>query len=197
MLCPTHEIPDRPSATAWSAVAAALAVVAAIVSAWTSQRLVELQEDALEPNLLVTIDGRSRYQLIQLKLVNLGQSPAYSIKIDWLHGPTVQEGTVVQLGPGGVLPVLGPSEHATRLLDVSHKFFARHSDTTFTGTISWSNASGEVSERQLVLGAEHLREAMVHDEELPKTHYELQKLPDMLDKIAGEIGKLRKGSDAV
>jgi hypothetical protein len=181
----------------WAAVAAALAVVAAVVSAWTSQRLVELQEDALEPNLLVTIDGRSRYQLIQLKLVNFGQSPAFTVKIDWHNGPTVRSGTVVQLGLDGVLPALGPGEKASRLLDVSHEFFARHADATFSGVISYANASGEQSRRDIVVSAEHLREAMLHDEEPLKTHYELQKLPEKLDRIAGEIEKLRQGPNAV
>lgn len=181
----------------WAAVAAALAVLAAVVSAWTSQRVVELQEDALEPNLLVTIDGRSRYQLIQLKLVNFGQSPAFKVRIDWHNGPTVRSGDVVQLGLNGVLPALGPSEKASRLLDVSHEFFARHSDATFTGVMSYTNASGQQYRHDIVVSAEHLREAMLHDEEPLKTHYELQKLPEKLDNIAGEIKKLRQGPGAV
>jgi hypothetical protein len=68
--------------------------------------VVELQEDAVEPNLVVTLDGRSRYQLIQLTLVNHGQSPAFSAKIVWQTGPTLRNGTVVQLGPNGILPKL-------------------------------------------------------------------------------------------
>ena len=185
------------SPNAWAAIAAALAVIAAVVSAWTSQRLVELQEDALEPNLLVTIDGRSRYQLIQLKVVNLGQSAAFSVRIQWHRGPTVRDGSVVELGPGGLIPALGPNEKATRLLDVSHQFFARHTDATFTGTISFTNTSGEVSKREFVVSAEHLREAMLHDEELPKTQFELQKIPEKLDNIAGEIKKLGERPDVV
>ncbi|MDP2319176.1 MAG: hypothetical protein Q8O42_07565 [Acidobacteriota bacterium] len=185
------------SPNAWAAVAASLAVFAAMVSAWTSQRMVELQEDALEPNLLVTIDGRSRYQLIQLRLVNLGHSAAFDVTIKWRNGPTVRGGSPVQLGPGGLLPALGPNEHATRLLDVSHQFFARHTDATFVGTISYTNASGQGNHRDIVVSAEHLREAMLHDEELPKTQYELQKLPEKLDKIASEIRKLGKNPNAV
>ena len=185
------------SPNAWAATAAALAVIAAVVSAWTSQRLLELQEDALEPNLSVSIDGHSRYQLIQLKIVNLGQSAAFKIKISWSHGPTSRDGTVVQLGPGGVIPALGYNEKATRLLDVSHKFFARHADATFRGTLRYSNASGEARHRDILVSAEHLRDAMLHDEELPKTQYELQKIPDKLEAIAEEIKKLGKAQNAV
>lgn len=42
--------------TTWATVAAVLAVVAAVTSAWTSQRVVELQEDALEPVVVPSID---------------------------------------------------------------------------------------------------------------------------------------------
>lgn len=103
---------------------------------------------------------------------------------------------MVQLGAGGVIPVLGPSEQATRLLDVSHEFFARHADATFTGSLSYSNASGEVRHKDFVISAEHIREAMLHDEELPKTQFELQKIPDKLEAIATEIKKLGKGPSA-
>jgi hypothetical protein len=72
------------SPDAWSAVAAALAVVAALVSAWTSQRLVEFQEDALAPNLEVFFDARSRYGLMQLRLVHRGQA-AYNVHLTWDH----------------------------------------------------------------------------------------------------------------
>jgi hypothetical protein len=135
--------------------------------------------------------------LLPLKLANLGQSAAFAVRIQWQRGPTVRNGSLVELGPGGLLPALGPNEKATRLLDVSHEFFARHTDATFTGTISYTNASGEVNERNFVVSAEHLREAMVHDEELPKTQFELQKIPDKLDNIASEIKKLGEGQSAV
>ena len=34
----------------WATIAAALAVIAAVASAWTSQRVLELQEDSQRPN---------------------------------------------------------------------------------------------------------------------------------------------------
>ena len=50
---------------AWATIAAVLAVIAPVISAWTTQRVRELQEDALEPNLQAAIDARRRYGLVQ------------------------------------------------------------------------------------------------------------------------------------
>ncbi len=61
---------------AWATVAAALAVLAAVASAWTSQRVLEMQEDALEPSLLPALDLRSRTNLAQFKVTNHGGSHA-------------------------------------------------------------------------------------------------------------------------
>ena len=48
------------SPNTWATLAAVLAVLAAVTSAWTSQRVVELQEDALEPSPVPLLDLRSR-----------------------------------------------------------------------------------------------------------------------------------------
>ena len=68
---------------AWATIAASLAVVAALTSAWTSQRLLEIQEAALQPDLEPRIDAHSRYQLVQFQLVNLGKSPALDVSVAW------------------------------------------------------------------------------------------------------------------
>ncbi len=140
----------------------------------------------------MSIDGRSRYQLIQLRLANVGHSPAHSIAVRWKNAPTLRDGSAVQLGPEGRLPTLGPGEKATRLIDVSHEFFTRHNPATFHGAVSYVNASGEAATREFVVSAEHLREAMIHDEESPRTEYELQKIPDKLEKIVAELKRLGK-----
>jgi hypothetical protein len=49
------------------------------------------------------------------------------------------------------------------------------------------------------VSAEHERTALVHDDELPKTLYELQKLPDLLEKLCKAVAELsidRENKDA-
>jgi hypothetical protein len=54
----------------WATIAAVLAVVAAVCSAWTSQRVLELQEDAQQPNPTPELDLRSRFSLTQFRITN-------------------------------------------------------------------------------------------------------------------------------
>jgi hypothetical protein len=176
--------------TIWAAV---LAVIAAVVSAWTGQRVVELQEDALKPNIQLTFDAHSRYQVVQLRLANRGQSPAHDVKVEWSSGPpTDRKGHLVQFGPGGVLPVLNAGEHASVVLDDSQTFFKRYDDATFSGRVTFTTSRGEVLSREFLLSAEHERRALLHGSEEPKTHYELQKLPERLESIATELVRLRE-----
>ncbi len=62
--CAVYVLPprdlERRSEQERAAVVAALAALAAVVSAGTGQRVVELQEDALAPNPVPAIDMRSR-----------------------------------------------------------------------------------------------------------------------------------------
>ena len=104
--------------TAWATLAAVLAVVAATVSAWTGQRLVELQEDALAPNVQIAFDARRRYELVQLCMTNRGLSPAHHIRVEWDNAPTNREGHAVEFGSGGVVPVLNPSEESSVMVSL-------------------------------------------------------------------------------
>ena len=58
----------------WNTVAASLAVVTAIISAWTMQTLFERQEKAQQPYPYPTLDAYSRTSLFQLRLTNMGAS---------------------------------------------------------------------------------------------------------------------------
>jgi len=180
------------SPQAWGAVAAALAVLAALGSAWTSQRVLELQEDALEPIIQVTFDFRSRYQLTQVRLVNQGASAAYDVRVEWDRPLITTLGKDVSFGPGGVLAVLAPKENASILLGQSHAFLDGNPDATWTGKVTYLNASGDHRSTSFTVTGEHERMALVHDREEPKTLYQLQQLPEHVEKIGSELESLRR-----
>jgi hypothetical protein len=165
------------------------------MSAWTGQRLVELQEDALAPNVQIAFDARRRYELVQLCMTNRGLSPAHDIKVEWDNAPMNEQGEAVHLGSGGVVPVLNPGEEASVAVSVAHKFFAMGEPLVFSGRLSFNDASGNSHSKQLVVSAEHERRALLHQSEEPKTLYELQKLPAKLDAIAKELRSLREVVD--
>jgi hypothetical protein len=175
--------------TTWATVAAVLAVIAAICSAWTSQRVVELQEDAIEPNPTPAFDVRSRYDLAQLRVTNRGGSPAYAVRIAWDQPLRDEDGREVALGVDNAIPVLGPAETASVGLGTAHGFMAKTPDTTYRGVIAFGNASGRQRSKRFAISAEHERGALVHDQETPRTQYELQRIPDELRRIADAISK--------
>jgi hypothetical protein len=179
--------------TTWATLAAVLAVLAAVSSAWTSQRVVELQEDVIEPNPVPAFDLRSRYDLAQLRLTNRGGSPAYSVRIGWDEPLRDEDGREVVLGVANTIPVLAAGETASVGLGTAHAFIAKTSDTTRHGVITFANASGRLRSKRFVISAEHERQALIHDHETPRTQYELQRIPDELKRIADAI--TRAGHD--
>jgi hypothetical protein len=66
----------------WAIVAAVLAVLASVVSAWSSQKLMELQHESLQPFPLPRFDLNSRPGLMLLKIENHGTNPAYNVVVD-------------------------------------------------------------------------------------------------------------------
>jgi hypothetical protein len=182
--------PGNPSA--WATVAAALAVIAAVASAWTSQRVLEMQEDAREPNPVPVIDLRSRYQLAQFRIINRGGSSAHQVRIIWGRQLCDANGGDVLLGRDVAIPVIPEGENASVLLGASHSFMSRHADTTRSGTVEFENVTGRRYRKPFVVSAEHERISLVHDEEMPKTLRELQRLPDALEGIAQGIAGLAR-----
>ncbi len=176
-------------ATTWATLAAVLAVIAAVSSAWTSQRVVELQEDAIEPNPTPAFDLRSRYDLAQLRVTNRGGSPAYGVRVVWDDPLRDEDGQEVAVGLDNTIPVLGPGETASVGLGTAHGFMAKTADTTRRGVTVFQNASGRERSKRFVISAEHERRALLHDQETSRTLYDLQRVPDELKRIADAISK--------
>lgn len=80
-------------------------------------------------------------------------------------------------------------------LGTSNAFIHAHVGTTYRGTVSFENAAGRRRNRPFVVTAEHERVALVHDEEAPKTQWELQRIPSKLERVANEIAVLARVLD--
>jgi hypothetical protein len=177
---------------AWATIAAVLAVIAAVISAWTTQRVTELQEDALEPNLQPAIDARSRYGLVQFRILNKGQTSAHDIAVKWSQPLHRVGGEAVSIGEAGKIRVLLAGESTSVLLGETSAFFAEFGNTTACGTFTFHNASGDAIIRDFVVSAEHERSALRHDREDPRTQDELQRIPEALKEIANRLKSLEE-----
>lgn len=172
---------------AWATLSAALAVIAAVVSAWTGQRVVELQEDALAPNPVPWIDLRSRWQLVQFRITNRGATTAHNVRLAWEQPLENSKREQITLGVKDAIPIIIAGDSASVMLGVSHEYINAWKDTTRRGTITFDDATGKHYSRAFVVSAEHDRLSLLDDTERVKTEYELQKIPDALKKIAKEL----------
>jgi len=178
----------------WAVVAAALAVITSVVSSWPAQRVLELGQDAQKPYPHPAIDVKSRYMLMQLRVTNFGGSVAYDIRFKW-HKPLLDaNGELVRFTNqegGAEIPVLMPKESVAVLIGANHTLFEKYKDMDYSGEIEFSDASGKRMKHRFYLSAEAFRNTLVYDEEGSRTHYEIQKIPDELRKLRGEVRQLR------
>lgn len=183
--------PDKPET--WIVAAAALAVVTSIIAAWSSRRVVELQEDAQKPNPYPTFDLTSRFGLALLRVKNTGGTPAHNISLEWVPELKNRKDETIGFPKTTAAPaisVLLPGESISQIIGVHHEFIANHPETEFTGYITFQDPSRYTYRRPFRLDARPYFGTPTHDDEAVKTHYELQKLPKELEKIRTVLEKL-------
>jgi hypothetical protein len=173
-------------------IAASLAVIAALVSAWTGQRVLELQEDAQKPYPYPSIDANSRYSLMQLRVTNYGGSVARDINLSWdNNNPLLNADDVpVKFSDQDDAPdiaVLLPEQSAALLIGGDEQTFNERKGLNYSGKVKFKTASGKLMEHTFYLSPEQYRNTLVYDEEQPKTHYQLQKIPEELKRLREEI----------
>ena len=167
--------PDKPET--WIVASAALAVVTAIISAWSSRRVVELQEDAQKPNPYPTFDLASRFGLALLKVKNTGGTPAHNISLEWVPELKNRTGEIIgfpKTTNGPAISVLLPGESISQIIGVHHEFIVNHPETEFTGYITFQDPSRYTYRRPFRLDARPYLDTPTHDDEAVKTLYELQ-----------------------
>lgn len=81
------------------AIAGALAVITAVISAWGAQRVVELEEDRRKPYPYPTFDLSSRYGLVLFRVENSGGSAAHDISLKWDNEPLSSDGKEIRFSP--------------------------------------------------------------------------------------------------
>ena len=185
------------SIQAWATATASIAVLGSLFSIYSSQRVIEMHEDAQAPYLVPSIDTRSRTNLVQFRLANTGGSTAYDVRIDWFVPLKTAEGDEVSLGTDGVISSLLPNESAFKFLGAAVSFFGDKpsADLTSQGTIRFKDATGESYVRKFQTSGDHERESMMYVDKEEITHRELQRIPEKLKKIGEELEQIRKQAD--
>jgi len=183
--------PDAYRPEIWAVAAAALAVIPAALATWSTQRMLELEEDASAPFPYPSFDSRSRSQLLQLRIENHGKGIARNVYLEWKDAPSVRDG-----GPPPFLtaetpvPILLPGRDASYFVDGARDFVKKHDYADFSGKVHFQDIAGRAHSHPFVLPTSHLKDGLSYDDEISLTHRELQKLPDALEKISKTIEKV-------
>lgn len=178
----------------WNTVAASLAVITAVISAWITQTLFEKQEDAQRPYPYPMLDTQSRPHLFQLRVINKGGSAAYDIRLNWDQPLLNSEGKPIRFSQRDPeIPILLPNESITTLIDVSHRFLNKYNNAEYFGEIEYKDdpTSNKVFKHKFYINANMYRKQMVYTSQEQETHDKLQELPDEISKVTKELERLR------
>lgn len=173
----------------WSTLAAILAVIAAVIGIFPALKVLEIQEDSQRPRPTPYFDLTSRYDLLQLRVKNLGASVAYDVQLKWKTCPVDHKGNEVRSLDH--ISVLVPDESVSTLIGTSHDTVRKLSDTRFEGECNYKDASGKRFRQKFICSVDASQKQLLHDNELPKTLHELQNIPKELSRIADQLENLR------
>jgi hypothetical protein len=168
-----------------------LAVIAAVISAWPALRVLELQEDASQARPTPYFDFSSRYALAQLRVKNLGGGVAYDVRLKWKSHPRNEAGE--EITGLDSISVLVPQDSVSKLLGTSTGLFAKYPTMRYEGQVEFRDSNRRLVRQKFVCSADEQRSRLVHDEELPRTLFDLQQIPAELSKIGDAIQKVREG----
>jgi hypothetical protein len=174
----------------WATITGLLAVLAAVIAAYPALRVLDIQEDSLKPRPTLYFDLSSRYGLAQLRVKNIGGSVAYDVHLKWKIHPRDHKGDEVTALD--YISSLLPAEDVSTLLGQSSEVVQRYSNNLFEGEIAFKDAKGKVSQEKFSFSADAHQKRLYHDEELPKTLRDLQRIPDNLERVVAVLEKIRE-----
>ena len=175
----------------WLVVSASLAVITSLASAWSSQVTREMQEEQLRPEITIYIDPYSRYQFLLLKMKNTGRVSAFNIEDEWADSIINWRGNGIRFSVEEPVSALHPDQELSLSIDVPHTYFERYKGEKYDGVVKFKDAAGRRYEQKFLVDPGQYRHGVLHDQELVKTLFELQKIPSELEKIRAEAAKMR------
>ncbi len=180
----------KPTDPALATMAATLAVITSIISAWGALRVVELEEDKLRPYPILHFDTKSRYGLMLLRVYNSGNGVAHDIHIQWDKPLINSEGKEINFSPDRAsheIPVLLPGQSVSTQVDGYIQLYKMDKKHEYSGHITYKDSCGKKLKNKFILDGEMFRGTPYAEEESLKTHHELQKLPEKIENLSKEV----------
>ena len=73
-----------------------------------------------------------------------------------------------------------------------HQLFQKYPTMRFEGMVEFRDATKKSMRYAFICSADEHRKRLVHDDELPRTLYELQQIPNKLSEIGSAIRDIQK-----
>jgi hypothetical protein len=147
----------KPTDPAWATMAAAMAVITSIFSAWGAIRVIELEEEKLRPYPYPNFDTTSRYGLILLRVSNLGGGVAHDIHILWDKPLLNSKGEEINFSPGRAsheIPVLIPGQSVLTIVDGYRQLYGMDKKQEYSGHVLYTDSCGKKFKHRFILDAE-------------------------------------------
>lgn len=185
--------PGLATAGEWAGVAGALAVITAVISAWTSQRSLEQQEDQLRPYPYPTIDLTSRPAVAQLRLTNFGATAAHNVRLEWEERPRDTDGEPI--GFQGGVSVLHPKESIVELIGGGPQTFSTFDELDFRGTVRFEDPAGREYCNSFRCTGEKYRGTQMYKSDRQELLHKSKSIPEDLTKVRKELKKIRRAME--
>jgi len=85
-----------------------------------------------------------------------------------------------------------PQHSVAEVIDVDFDFFEREQDANYSGTVLFQDANGRDYHHRFYVSVEQYRIASSYDDEVQKTYYKLQQIPEQLRRQHRELATLRR-----
>jgi hypothetical protein len=172
-------------------IVASTSLLIALIALFLTTLSYNQQLDSKLPQIVMDADFKSRYGLVLLSIRNFGEMTAFDIVIEWDRPLINHKGNNI-IGEGidsklMTIPVLQKGQEIKILIDEVGAFYSKYSDTElhYSGEIKYSISRSKKRnlENYFVLDFSIFRKTLYHETEALKAYYELQKIPDILEKI--------------
>jgi hypothetical protein len=130
--------------------------------------------------------------LLLLRVKNLGAGVAYDVRLTWKKHPQNEEGE--EVSALDVIPALMPQDSVSVNLGRPHELFKKYLDMRYEGAVDFEDVTGRRISQKFICSADEHRSRLVHDDEMPRTLYDLQKIPQELAEIRKAILGMRDTS---
>lgn len=182
----------------WNTVVACLALIIAIISSGIAFETFNNINEQKKPYLRVIPDLKSRFGLIQLKLSNQGEHPAFNVKINWKNHPINLKNEKIKFNKFRSdidAVILNSKEEVFVILDGCDNYYSKNKNTnmSYSGEITYIlQKDSKIQQYQkFEFSLEHYATSPTHEEEGLKTSFELQQIPKKLAEINNTIKQLK------